>query len=51
MDKPDYYRNVEGEYVMINQVGWAGLRLGRIEITFERNRKNKCVTCDSIWVK
>ncbi|HJW27706.1 MAG TPA: metallophosphatase [Saprospiraceae bacterium] len=51
MDKPDFYRNSEGNYVMINQVGWAGLRLGKIEVSFEKNRRAKCVTCDSMWVK
>ncbi len=51
MDKPDYYRNKEGQYVMINQVGWAGLRLGRIDVAFERNRPGKCVSCEGIWVK
>ena len=28
MDKPDIYRNKEGENVIIHQVGWAGIRLG-----------------------
>lgn len=51
MDKPDYYRNKDGQYVMINQVGWAGLRLGRIDVAFERNRPGKCVSCEGIWVK
>lgn len=51
MDQPDYLRNKEGEYVMIHQVGWAGIRLGKIEITFEKNRRNTCVSCEGIWVK
>ncbi len=51
MDQPDYYKNKEGEYVMINQVGWAGLRLGKIDLTFEKNKPGKCVTCEGIWVK
>ena len=51
MDEPDYYRNRSGEPVMINQVGWAGMRLGKVEITMERNKKNKCITCEGIWVK
>lgn len=51
MDQPEYYRNKEGQSVMINQVGWAGIRLGKIEVTFEANRKNKCITCEGIWVK
>ena len=51
MDKPDYYRNAEGNYVMINQTGWAGLRLGKIDVSFEKNKPGKCVTCEGIWVK
>jgi 5'-nucleotidase len=51
MDKPEYLRNQEGTYVMIHQVGWAGLRLGKIDITFEKNKPNKCVSCEGIWVK
>jgi len=51
LDQPDYYRNSEGQYVMINQVGWAGLRLGKIDISFEKNKPGKCVTCEGIWVK
>ena len=51
MDEPDTYRNRSGQPVIINQVGWAGMRLGRIDVTFEENKKNKCVTCEGIWVK
>ena len=50
MDEPDIYRNKDGHSVVIHQVGWAGIRLGKIDVTFERNKKNKCITCDGIWV-
>lgn len=51
MDKPDMQRNLDGEAVIIHQVGWGGLRLGKIEMTFERNKRNKCVTCEGMYVK
>ncbi|MDQ3017481.1 MAG: metallophosphoesterase [Bacteroidota bacterium] len=51
LDQPDIRKNKSGAPVIINQVGWAGMRLGKIEVTFERNNKNKCVSCDGIWVK
>lgn len=51
MDAPDTYRNTEGHPVIIHQVGWAGMRLGKIDVTFERNRKKRCITCDGIWIK
>jgi 5'-nucleotidase len=51
MDAPDTYRNKNGQPVMIHQVGWGGMRLGKIDMTFERNKKNTCVSCEGIWVK
>lgn len=51
MDKPDYYRNKDGENVIVNQVGWAGMRLGRFDISFEENSRKKCVSCEGIWIK
>ena len=32
---PDKQKNLEGKEVLINQVGWAGINLGRIDYTFE----------------
>ena len=51
MDGPDRIENRNGELVMIHQVGFAGILLGRIDINFERNFKRKCVTCSSDIVK
>lgn len=42
--------NALGEDVIVNQVGWAGLLLGRLDIVFERNRKGKCTTCTNTKV-
>jgi 5'-nucleotidase len=51
MDKPDYFRNKEGKNVIIHQVGWAGIRLGRIDVTFEKNKPHECISCEGIWIK
>ncbi len=37
--------NSQGQPILINQVGWAGLVLGRIDVLFERNRRGKCTLC------
>ncbi len=50
MNHPEIVANLDGEPVYINQVGWAGLRLGRIDIHLERNKKNKCLTCENLWI-
>ena len=51
LDKPEIVKNKDGENVLINQVGWAGIRLGRIDITFEKGSKKSCVSCDNLWVR
>ena len=45
MKQPDYVSNLEGKQVLINQVGWAGILLGRIDLHFEKRSgwKNKKV--------
>lgn len=47
MKEPHFISNTENKPVMINQVGWAGIVLGRIDVIFERNKKNRCLTCQN----
>ncbi len=51
MPKPEIRRNAAGEPVVIHQVGWGGMILGRLDIHFEHSKKKKCVTCANEWVK
>jgi 5'-nucleotidase len=50
MRKPDLLKNQDGKNVIVNQVGFAGLILGRLDIVFEKNKKNKCVSCRNITI-
>jgi len=50
LNHPEIVANLDGDPVYINQVGWAGLRLGRIDIHLERNKRNKCLTCENLWI-
>ena len=34
LHEPVHYKNTEGKDVMVAQVGWAGIRLGRIDYYF-----------------
>lgn len=36
MDKPEMHKNKLGKSVLINQVGWAGLVLGRVDFYFDK---------------
>ncbi|HNQ00164.1 MAG TPA: bifunctional metallophosphatase/5'-nucleotidase, partial [Bacteroidia bacterium] len=35
LDEPVQYKNTEGKEVLVAQVGWAGIRLGRIDYYFD----------------
>lgn len=41
LDKPTELRNLDGDMVLVNQVGWAGINLGRIDFSFEKERVAK----------
>lgn len=38
--KPEEFRNAEGAKVLVNQVGWAGIYLGRLDFYFESKKKS-----------
>ncbi len=50
LDQPDVISNKVGKPVLVNQAGWAGIMLGRLDIFFERNRKNRCESCQNLFV-
>lgn len=41
LDEPMIINNLAGEGVIINQVGWAGIILGRIDLYFEKKMNKK----------
>ncbi len=43
LDQPEVVNNRDGEPVLVNQVGWAGLRLGRLDLYFERRRHRRAI--------
>ena len=50
MDEPDIVRNQDDLPVLINQVGWAGILLGRIDVSFSRATGERCITCHNSWI-
>ena len=50
LQAPVSVKNKSGKPVLINQAGFAGILLGRVDILFERNRKGRCLTCENISV-
>lgn len=50
LDNPTIEKNKKGEEVVINQVGFAGIRLGRLDFIFEEKNKKKLATSSSLLV-
>lgn len=50
LDQPTILKNKKGKQVIVNQAGWAGVILGRLDIFFERNYKGRCTSCKNILV-
>ena len=44
LDKPEIHHNILGKQVLINQVGWAGLQLGKIDLFFSGEEDNSMWT-------
>ncbi len=40
LDAPVEYKNKSGNDVLVNQVGWAGIMLGRLDYEFSKTKKN-----------
>ncbi|WP_236975397.1 bifunctional metallophosphatase/5'-nucleotidase [Membranihabitans maritimus] len=50
LDEPVLTKNKNGETIIINQVGWAGILLGRIDLYLEKNNTKRCYSCKNIKV-
>lgn len=50
LEKPEIIKNKKGEDVIVNQVGWAGIQLGRLDFIFEKKSGKKLVETGNILV-
>lgn len=50
MRKAENYKDLDGKATIINQVGWAGIMLGRLDLVFEKNRKGHCISCKNLYL-
>ncbi len=51
LEKPIIETNLDGKKVIINQVGWGGINIGKIDFIFKQNKTNFDVKNSSIFVK
>ena len=50
MEAPVEIPNREGESVVVNQVGFGGLLLGRLDVTFGEGERRMCTACHNLRV-
>lgn len=50
LEEPVTVDNRKGEPVIINQVGFAGLRLGRLDVSFPGGGARRCIACNNLRV-
>ncbi len=50
LDQPVTVADLDGTPTIINQVGFAGLRLGRLDVTFPKYGEAICVACSNLRV-
>jgi 5'-nucleotidase len=46
MDEPDVYQRSEGRQTVVNQVGWSGMRLGRIDVVLGPGEVGDRASCE-----
>lgn len=51
LNEPTAVKNAEGKKMLINQVGFAGINLGRIDVFFSNNKDQRLVKSAAIPVK
>lgn len=49
-DKPKEYTNKNGQKVLVNQVGWGGIQLGRLDYAFSDKKAKNLDNNQPIWV-
>ncbi len=48
LDQPTVMNNKVGKEIVINQVGWAGIRLGRLDFSFDNNKNANLMNAHSV---
>ena len=51
MYSAENYNDLDGKPTIINQAGWAGIMLGRIDLVFEKNKIGHCSTCKNLYLQ
>ncbi|WP_210463788.1 bifunctional metallophosphatase/5'-nucleotidase [Rufibacter roseolus] len=48
LDEPEKFTHADGHVTLVNQVGWSGINLGRIDFSFDRKSRSKTASTASV---
>jgi 5'-nucleotidase len=51
LDAPMAYKNLKNKEVLVNQVGWAGINLGRIDYTFNASKNFNVADTNTVVIR
>jgi 5'-nucleotidase len=51
LDAPVVYKNKSGSDILVNQVGWAGIMLGRLDFEFSKSKKKNLTKSHTVVVE
>jgi 5'-nucleotidase len=51
MEAPALFKNKYGDDVIVNQVGWGGIILGRLDFNFQRGKKKNLAMAHSVVIE
>ena len=49
-EEPRHYKNKNNNDVIVNQVGWAGIQLGRLDYSFSGKRKKNLTNSNTVII-
>jgi 5'-nucleotidase len=50
LDNPVVYKNKKGDDIVVNQVGWGGILLGRLDYIFKRSKRGSLTNAHSVLI-
>lgn len=51
LEEPTKYVNKSGNTVLVNQVGWGGIQMGRLDFTFSKMKKKNLVNANPVVIE
>jgi 5'-nucleotidase len=49
-DQPRKYKNKDGGDILVNQMGWGGIQMGRLDYNFSEIKRNKSPKAHTVVV-